>query len=82
MDPCAGFGNGAVDVVDCDGNVCSEFDVCSMLLTNSAIEGWDHKAVTALDWTMCPQAATNPYKYKDETEASAYWDQCRYFMNE
>ena len=82
MNPCTDFGDSPVDVVDCEGNLCSTYDVCSELLDEAAEDDWDPKAVTDLSWQMCPQAKSNPYYYKQSLTTSSYWEYCREYMQD
>ena len=62
--PCIDF-DSPIDVVDCEGNLCSMFDYCSTL-DSVDWQVTDHRAITDLEWNMCPQARTNPHIYKQD----------------
>ena len=79
MNPCTDF-DSPIDIVDCDQNLCSEYDYCATIETVDLTS--NPKAVTALDWTMCPRAKSNPYIYKNDIsdEIESYWWLCASYI--
>ena len=79
MNPCTDF-DSPIDIVDCDGNLCSEYDYCATIESVDLTS--NPKAVTPLDWTMCPRAKSNPYLYKGDIDEAIepYWLTCANYI--
>ena len=78
INPCTAFAS-PVDIYDCDNNLCTEYDYCATILDLVPLD--NELAVTDLEWNMCPQAKTNPYVYKKESNVESYWSNCVNYMH-